>query len=79
MDYEDLTPDEVKKQMTEEEWQKVYEMSQDKNLYHNLCQSLFPTIYGEFVQLFYLYNNNIYSTHNNTVYTMNKTCIKWYH
>ena len=47
VDYHDLTPEEVKKQMTESEWQKVYDMSQDKNLYHNLCQSLFPTIHGE--------------------------------
>ncbi|KAG7251503.1 hypothetical protein CRUP_003913, partial [Coryphaenoides rupestris] len=28
------------------EWEKVFEMSQDKNLYHNLCTSLFPTIHG---------------------------------
>lgn len=33
--------------MTEKEWEKVFEMSQDKNLYHNLCSSLFPTIHGE--------------------------------
>lgn len=32
--------------MTEKEWEKVFEMSQDKNLYHNLCSSLFPTIHG---------------------------------
>jgi len=36
----------MKKQMTESEWMKVYDMSKDKNLYHNLCSSLFPTIYG---------------------------------
>ena len=33
--------------MTVQEWEKVFEMSQDKNLYHNLCTSLFPTIHGE--------------------------------
>ncbi len=33
--------------MTDAEWQKVYEMSQDKNLYQHLCTSLFPTIHGE--------------------------------
>lgn len=33
--------------MTEKEWEKVFEMSQDKNLYHNLCTSLFPTIHGQ--------------------------------
>jgi len=41
-----MTPELMKKQMTEAEWQKVYDMSKDKNLYHNLCSSLFPTIYG---------------------------------
>ena len=43
---EGMTPELMKKQMTEAEWLKVYEMSKDKNLYHNLCSSLFPTIYG---------------------------------
>lgn len=33
--------------MSVKEWEKVFEMSQDKNLYHNLCTSLFPTIHGE--------------------------------
>ena len=32
--------------MTNSEWQKVYDMSRDKNLYHNLFASLFPTIHG---------------------------------
>lgn len=41
-----MTAEAVKKQMTAEEWQKVYDMSQDKNLYQNLCSSLFPTIHG---------------------------------
>jgi DNA replication licensing factor MCM6 len=41
-----MTAETLKKQMTAEEWQKVYDMSQDKNLYHNLCTSLFPTIHG---------------------------------
>ncbi len=43
---EEITPETIKKQMTEAEWHKVYEMSRDKNLYHNLCTSLFPTIHG---------------------------------
>lgn len=43
---EDITPLTIKKQMTNSEWQKVYDMSRDKNLYHNLCASLFPTIHG---------------------------------
>uniref|UniRef100_A0A671NWU6 DNA helicase n=1 Tax=Sinocyclocheilus anshuiensis TaxID=1608454 RepID=A0A671NWU6_9TELE len=43
---EDQTAESVKNQMTVQEWEKVFEMSQDKNLYHNLCTSLFPTIHG---------------------------------
>ncbi|KAM6948287.1 MCM6 minichromosome maintenance deficient 6, like [Aplochiton taeniatus] len=43
---EDQTAESVKSQMTVEEWEKVFEMSQDKNLYHSLCSSLFPTIHG---------------------------------
>ncbi|TRY55802.1 hypothetical protein DNTS_025648 [Danionella cerebrum] len=43
---EDQTAESVKSQMTVQEWEKVFEMSQDKNLYHNLCTSLFPTIHG---------------------------------
>ncbi|KAL3836521.1 hypothetical protein ACJMK2_021945 [Sinanodonta woodiana] len=46
MKEDDMTAEAIKKQMTDEEWQKVYEMSLDKNLYHNLCSSLFPTIHG---------------------------------
>lgn len=44
---EEQTAESIKSQMTEKEWEKVFEMSQDKNLYHNLCSSLFPTIHGE--------------------------------
>lgn len=44
---EEMTAENVKKQMTDEEWQKVYDMSKDKNLYQNLCSSLFPTIHGQ--------------------------------
>ncbi|XP_022086933.1 zygotic DNA replication licensing factor mcm6-B-like [Acanthaster planci] len=43
---DELTAEAIKKQMTDQEWQKVYEMSQDKNLYHNIITSLFPTIHG---------------------------------
>ena len=32
---EELTADAIKKQMTAQEWKKIYEMTQDKNLYHN--------------------------------------------
>jgi len=51
-----MTPELMKKQMTEAEWQKVYDMSKDKNLYHNLCSSLFPTIHGK------LYESLIYAS-----------------
>ncbi|XP_065665175.1 zygotic DNA replication licensing factor mcm6-A isoform X2 [Hydra vulgaris] len=43
---EDMTAEAIKKQMTEQEWHKIYEMSQDKSLYHNLITSMFPTIHG---------------------------------
>ena len=47
-----MTAENVKKQMTDEEWQKVYDMSKDKNLYQNLCSSLFPTIHGKKLSYF---------------------------
>ena len=37
---EEQTAESIKNQMTVKEWEKVFEMSQDKNLYHNLCTSL---------------------------------------
>ena len=43
---DEMTAETLKKQMTADEWQKVYDMSKDKNLYQNLCSSLFPTIHG---------------------------------
>ncbi|CAJ0940653.1 unnamed protein product, partial [Ranitomeya imitator] len=43
---EDMTAESIKNQMSAKEWEKVFEMSQDKNLYHNLCTSLFPTVHG---------------------------------
>ncbi|XP_053554227.1 DNA replication licensing factor MCM6 [Bombina bombina] len=43
---EELTAESIKNQMSVKEWEKVFEMSQDKNLYHNLCTSLFPTVHG---------------------------------
>jgi len=38
----------IKKHMTDTEWQKIYEMSQDRSLYQNFISSLFPTIHGQF-------------------------------
>lgn len=43
---EEMTAEEIKKQMTEQEWRRVYEMSQDRSLYHNMITSMFPTIHG---------------------------------
>jgi len=43
---DDVTADIIKKQMSEQEWHKIYEMSQDRNLYNNLVSSMFPTIHG---------------------------------
>ena len=43
---DELTAEKVKVQMGDTHWQKVYDMSRDKNLYANMCQSLFPTIHG---------------------------------
>lgn len=41
-----MTAETIRRQMTEIEWNKIYEMSRDKALYQNLCSSLFPTIHG---------------------------------
>ncbi|XP_014288658.1 DNA replication licensing factor Mcm6 [Halyomorpha halys] len=43
---EEVTPEIMRKNMTEAEWTKIYEMNQDKNLYQNLIKSLFPSIHG---------------------------------
>lgn len=36
----------MKQRMSEIEWNRIYEMSRDKNLYKNLVDSLFPSIHG---------------------------------
>ena len=36
----------MKEKMKSEEWEAMFKMSQDKNLYNNLITSLFPTIHG---------------------------------
>lgn len=43
---DEISQEMMKKQMTVDEWNKVYEMSRDKNLYQNLVSSLFPAIHG---------------------------------
>lgn len=42
----EITAEDMKSRMTEDEWNKVYEMSRDTKLYQNLINSLFPSIYG---------------------------------
>lgn len=42
----EVTSEDMKKQMTDAEWNKVYEMSKDRYIYDNLIRSLFPSIYG---------------------------------
>ena len=44
---EETTAESLRKGMTEAEWQRIYEMSQDKSLYQNMNNSLFPTIHGQ--------------------------------
>lgn len=46
MPMSEITAEDMKNRMTEDEWNKVYEMSRDPKLYKNLVQSLFPSIYG---------------------------------
>lgn len=43
---EEVTAEMMKQQMTDAEWNKVYEMSRDRSLYQNLVDSLFPSIHG---------------------------------
>ncbi|XP_071942360.1 zygotic DNA replication licensing factor mcm6-B-like [Antedon mediterranea] len=43
---DEMSAESIKKQMTDQEWQQVYEMSQDKSLYSHLISSLFPTVHG---------------------------------
>lgn len=43
---EEISQEVMKKRMTEAEWNRIYEMSRDKNLYSNIVSSLFPAIHG---------------------------------
>jgi len=45
-DVDTMTAEDMKKAMSSEEWEMTYKMSKDRDLYQNLIQSLFPTIYG---------------------------------
>lgn len=44
---DEVTADAIRQRMSEKEWERVYEMSQDRGLYQNLITSLFPTIHGK--------------------------------
>lgn len=46
MQLNEITPEMMKKSMTDTDWNKIFEMSRDKNLYQNLINSLFPSIHG---------------------------------
>lgn len=49
MHNDELTADSIermKRQMTGPQWEKIYEMSRDTNLYTNLIHSLFPSVHG---------------------------------
>ena len=43
---DEVTADAIRQRMSEKEWERVYEMSQDRGLYQNLITSLFPTVHG---------------------------------
>ncbi|KAJ8949178.1 hypothetical protein NQ318_021671 [Aromia moschata] len=42
----EITPEVMKQQLTDGEWNHMYEMSRDRNLYQNMINSLFPSIHG---------------------------------
>ena len=43
---DEASPQEIKERMSPAEWNIIYKMSQDKALYQNLINSLFPTLHG---------------------------------
>lgn len=43
---EEISAELMKEHMTDAEWNKIYSMSRDRNLYQNLVTSLFPSIHG---------------------------------
>ena len=42
----EMSVEEMQSKMSAEEWESVYKMTQDKNVYSNIINSLFPTIHG---------------------------------
>jgi DNA replication licensing factor MCM6 len=56
-----MTAEMIKKQMTDHEWETIYKMTKDKNLYQNLISSIFPTIHGKnnpILYFFIIYSND---------------------
>ena len=43
---DEISQEMMKKRMSEAEWNRIYEMSRDKNLYQNLVNSLFSSVHG---------------------------------
>jgi len=43
---DDLSEESIRKQVSDKELQRIYDMSRDRNLYQNLSSSMFPTIHG---------------------------------
>ncbi|KZC14034.1 PREDICTED: DNA replication licensing factor Mcm6 [Dufourea novaeangliae] len=43
---DEISQEMMKKRMSEAEWNRIYEMSRDKNLYQNFINSLFSSIHG---------------------------------
>lgn len=44
---EDIPMEKVMDSITPDQWKRISEMSTDPQLYQNLIQSMFPTIYGK--------------------------------
>ena len=41
-----MSAEKLKASMTDSEWEKIYKMSKDPNLFDNLIKSIFPSIHG---------------------------------
>ncbi len=43
---EEMSAEKLKASMTDSEWEKIFEMSQDTKLFENIMRSIFPSIHG---------------------------------
>jgi DNA replicative helicase MCM subunit Mcm2 (Cdc46/Mcm family) len=48
--YEEMSPEELQKALLPGELEKLSQMSEDPDLYTKILHSMFPTIYGIFLQ-----------------------------